>query len=283
MKDTAIVVYLDTDEWAIAELGWLYRSWKYSRSDYRSDLIVFHNPSVEGLNKKYPDIRTVGLPPIYDTMPVWEDYPRINSTWFLTTEEAARVVHEYLYTFRTDIDCFLTKNFVDLRPRLAHFGQNVYETENMEVSERIRQLCLKYKIKRYNIGIDCHAMMYSKNMTEYAKVQYHIASKLKLEEFTNGHGEWPGWYEYVINMYSAGLAANALFKFGVMVGGLSSMSMSSEPIGSTDYNIHAWHTSQHFSKLLWREGYYDCLDFDALSDDIMNQYCMKMAGRLEDI
>lgn len=276
MKDTAVVVYLDTDKWSQYEIHWLYRSWVYSRSNLRSDLLIFHDPDIDWTVLPEDDgVIYIPLPKVND--PLWRDYARINSTYFLTTPEA-EITHKYLYTFKTDIDAFLTSNFATLKPRLAIFGYNCYEVEDPTVSEKIGELCRKYNIRRYHANIDCHVMAYSRNITEFAKIQYHIAKRLKTEEFQEGPGEWPGWYEYVINMYSSGLAANAFFKMGCYVGGFNCMSMSMEEIGSNDYHIHAWHTKQHFSKLKWREGYYNSIDFDALDDTIINQYCMKMAG-----
>jgi len=278
-KDCAVAVYLDNDKESLREIFWLYRSWKYSGSNNRSDLVVFYNPSIDkSILPNDDDIIFVPLAPIYETDKLWKDYRRINNTWFLTTPES-EIVNNYEYTFRTDTDCFLTKNFVNLRPRLATFGVNLYETRNSIVSDKIRNICRKYGIAQYHMNVDCHVIAYSYNIREYAKLQYQIARKLKLEEFTDGHGEWPGWYEYIINMYSAGIAANSYYGMGYNLGGLSSMSMSDDPIGSTDYCIHAWHTDQNFSKLKWRKGYYDVLDFDALDDNIINSYCAKMAGK----
>jgi len=282
-KDCAVCVYVDNEKYNLIEIFWLYRSWKYSGSNQRSDLVIFHNPAIHHSMLPEDDgIILVPLNPIYETEKLWNDYHRINNTWFLTTSEA-EITKKYDYVLRTDIDCFLTKSFVNLRPRLATFGVNLYETTNPLVAVKIRELCIKYGIMQYNMNVDCHIMAFSWNVLEYVKLQYQIAVQLKKNEFKEGCGVWPGWYEYIINMYSAGLAANKFFGMGYNLGGLSVMSMSDDPIGSTDYNIHAWHTEQNFSKLKWRRGYYDVLDFDALDDNIINSYCAKMAGKRGDI
>jgi len=276
-KDTAIAVYIDDDEYCAIEIHWLHRSWLYSGSNERSDILMFHNPAVD--MSKVPSgegIIHIPLKPTDD--PVWHDYPRVNSTYFLTTKEA-EITHNYDYTFRTDIDTFLTKNFVTFKPRLATFGHNAYASVDPEVARKISQICQKWGIRQYHMNTDCHVMAYSKGITEYAKMQYSMARRLKTEEFKDGHGEWPGWYEYIINMYSAGIAANAFFGMGYSIGGLGCMSMSPDPIGSTDYHIHAFHTYQNFSKIKWREGYYDCLDLDSLDDHTVINYCIKMAGK----
>lgn len=278
MKDTAIVVYVDEDEYGIIELGWLYRSWLYSGSNKRSDLIIFYNPAVSSLITD-DGVISIPLEPLHKTDSLWSDYPRINSTWFLTTNEA-EIVHKYRYAFRTDLDCFLTKNFAYLKPRLALFGYNMYESEGGSyVSNKISRFCDKHGIPRHHMNIDCNVMCHGRTITEYAKEQFRIATILKKDEFKDGHGAWPGWYEYIINMYSAGIAANSFFGMGCNVGGFNCMSMSNDPIGSNDYHIHAWHTYQHFSKHYWREGVYDVINFDALDDRFINQYCLKIAGR----
>jgi len=282
-KDTAIAVYIDNDENCLREIFWLYRSWTYSESNERSDLVIFYNPEVD--RSKLPDgsgVFHIPLPPIHETEKLWHDYPRINSTWFLTTD-AAKFIHKYKYTLRTDADCFLTPNFKNFRPRLATFGLNVYATYDHNVARRIHDICVKWGIKQYHMNADCHVMAYSRIITEYAKLQYFIAKRLKTEEFKDGPGAWPGWYEYIINMYSAGIAANQFFRMGFNLGGFACMSMCEDPIGTSDYHIHAWHTEQHFSKLKWREGIYDCLDHEALKDDTIANYCIKLAGKRGDL
>lgn len=278
-KDTAIVTYVDNDVNCLTEIFWLYRSWLYSGSDVRSDLIIFYNPSIYSDNlPKGKGVILHPLKPIYETVDMWKDYPRINNTWFLLSD-SAKIILNYKYTFRTDVDVFLTHNFVNLKPRLATFGINLYESYNREVADKIRDLCEKWGIRQYNMNVDCHIMANSSNILEYVACQYDVACRLKKDCFKEGHGEWPRWYEYVINMYSAGIAANAYYGMGYNLGGLSCMSMSDDPIGSNDYSIHAWHTEQNFSKLKWRQGYYDIIDFDALDDNIINSYCTKIAGR----
>lgn len=280
-KDAAIVAYVDVDEWGILEAGWLYRSWLYSGSNRRSDLLFFYNPDIDvSLLPSGEGVKHIPVRSVVETDPLWEDYPRVNSTYFLTTPEAA-IVLDYRYTFRTDLDVFLTKNFASFYPRLAHFGLNIYETEGGgAVGDIIGRFCKAMEIQRYHMNIDCHIMAGSPHVLRYAKFQFRIATILRDSEFRDGFvGAWPGWYKYVINMYSAGIAANACFKLGANVGGFSVMSMSHDPIGSNDYHIHAWHTSQHFSKMAWRDGVYDVMDHDSLDDNIINQYCIKMAGK----
>lgn len=279
-KDAAVAVYVDKDEWGAVEVHWLYRSWKHSQSNTRSDLVIFYNPMVE--KSKLPEddgVILVPLAPIWLKERLWIDYPRINSTWFLTSDAAKETLSKYQYTFRTDADGFLTKNFVDFRPRLATFGVNVYASVDQSVGRKINKLCEQYNIKQHFMNSDCHMMAHTKHAINYAHKQYEIAKRLKLEEFNDGHGAWPGWYEYIINMYSANIAANAYFRGGYMLGGLGCMSMSLDPIGSTDFHIHAFHTTQHFSKIKWRDGYYDVLDFDVLDENIISSYCIKLAGK----
>jgi len=276
-KDCAVVVYLDNDGYCKLEFPWLYNSWRYSNADSRSDLIVFYNPLVDITDMpKESDVIYVPLNPTND--PLWHDYPRINSTYFLTTSEA-EIIKDYLYTFRTDIDNFFTKNFVNFRPRLATFGITVYASRDPKVGKRISAICERLGITQYFMNSDCHFMMNSYHATEYAKTQYEIATILKREEFKEGPGDWPGWYEYIINMYSAGIAANAHFTSGYMLGGLGVLSCCDDYIGSSDYTIHAVHTMEHFSKHRWRRGEYDVLDISALDESIVANYCIKMAGK----
>ena len=88
-KDAAIVAYVDVDEWAIIEAGWLYRSWKYSGSNTRSDLLFFYNPEVDvTLLPEDEGVIKIPVRSVIETDPLWKEYPRVNSTYFLTTPEA---------------------------------------------------------------------------------------------------------------------------------------------------------------------------------------------------
>lgn len=281
-KDAAVTAYVDNDKYSSIEINWLYRSWLYSHSNERSDLVIFYNPSVDvNVLPHGSGIILVPLAPIWETESLWNDYHRINSAWFLSSKEA-EIVHNYYYTLRSDCDAFLTENFVHFRPRLATFSSNVYASYDPSVGQKISQLHVKYGIKQFHMNVNNNIMACSNKVTEYAKVQYAIAKRLKTEEFKDGPGEWPGWYEYVINMYSAGIAANAFFGAGYALGGIGCMSTSTDPIGSTDYHIDCFHTDYDFSKHKWHEGLYDSIDYNSINGDSIINYCIKMAGKRGD-
>lgn len=282
MKDVALASYIDDDGLCTVEYNWLYRSWLYSGSHTRSDLIIFYNPDIDVT--KLPSgagIKQIPLEPIWKTEPLWDDYHRINSTWFLTTDEA-KIVDNYKYTFRVDGDSFLTKNFVNFRPRLATFGLNEWASHDNNVALKINSILQKFGHNQFFMNSTNEIFAFSPTVRDYAAAQYDVAKYLKINEFKDGHGEWPHWYEYIINLYSSCITANIYFKSGFALGGLGGHSMSHDPIGSTDFHFHAFHSQQDFSKVKWREGYYDDTDFDALDDTIVNQYCLKMAGKRED-
>ncbi len=278
MNDTAITVYIDNNENSIIEFEWLVRSWEYSRSCEMSDLVVFHNPSVPvGRLSQHDNINYIPIKPISETAEVWADYPRINATWYLTTPEA-KFISKYRYVLKTDNDVFLTKNFVNFRPRLATFGMSAYAS-NPEVVNNLTRIAEKWGIKQHFINIGCTIMAPGEHVLKYVKKQYEFCKRLKVEEFPDGVGEWPGWYLRVLNMYAGCLAANATFGNSMVLGGLDVLCMCNDPICPTDYHIHAWHTDNFFSKHHWYNEEYDSIKKEDMNPEIINQYCLWIVGR----
>ena len=277
MKDVAVTTYIDDNQNLINEFGWLYRSWRYSRSDRTSDLIVFYNPIIK--HDKLPDdpdVIYIPSKPLTKKDNKWVDYPFINSTYFLTTPEAAEL-SKYPYLLYTDNDCFLTPNFSSLRPRLATFGIGMY-AQVPEVVIRLAQIAEKWGIIPQFNNIGATFMACGDLAIEYKKLHMEYCERLLQDEFLNGVGQWPGWYQGVLTMYAGNLAANAFFGTGLVMGGLDCHCMAQAPMCPTDYHIHAWHTYDFFSKFDWRAGKYKDVDMIKLDPSIISHYCLLMAG-----
>lgn len=274
MKEVAIATYLDNVPHLLTECGWLHRSWICSGSWRTSDLVVFHHPAVnvEGME----GIIAVPLEPLTVQDPTWGDYGFINSVHFLTTPEAAFLTR-YRYLLRTDNDCFLTPNFPNLRPRLATFGIGMY-AQMPAVVIRLAQIAEKWGILPNFNNVGSTFMANSDLALQYAQLQMEYCRKLLRDEFPDGPGEWPGWFQGVITMYAGNLAANAFFGMGLVLGGLDVHCMSQDRMCATDYHIHAWHTHDYFSKFKWREGGYRDMDRSQLDPEKIADYCLLLAG-----
>lgn len=278
MKDVGISVYVDNNDKSIREFYWLYRSWEYSGSPDMSEIILFHNPKIPiNLLPEREDVICIPLAPISETAAEWSYYPHINATWYLTTSVAS-YLNEYKYLLRTDNDVFLTKNFPNMRPRLATFGTSVYAS-NPEVANNLTRISEKWGIKQHFINIGNTVMAKSQTVLDFSIRQFEYAKRLKDEEFHNGVGVWGGWYLYVLNMYAGCLAANATYGNNMLLGGIDVFCQSTDPINTTDYHIHAWQTNQYFSKLEWEKGTYNDVDFNKLDTNIIADYCLYIAGK----
>ena len=276
-KRIAIATYLDNYPKCIAEYYWLYKSWLLSDLIEMSDILVFYNDTIpdELMPPQHEGVIFIPTKSLPEIDSFWKDYRRINAVWYLTTDEA-RIVKNYTYTLRTDVDCFLTSNFKILRPRLAMFGHNQYCREP-DVLRRLSNICSKLDIKQYFINPTSSVLCFSNIIIQYSQSQLGIARYIKQNEFNDFNGEWPEWNNQVINLYSSHVAANAFFKNGYNIGGIDSMGESEDPIGSQDYHIHAWHTYRDFSKVKWHKGEYDDFDFSTLNPEIIRDYCLLIA------
>lgn len=273
MKDVAVCTYLDNNDRHIKEFNWLYRSWNLSGSWMSSDLVVFHHPGVTIHNK---DVITIPLVPLTASDPKWSDYPFINSVYFLTALEA-EFLKRYKYVMRTDHDVFLTPNFPKLRPRLATFGLGMY-SQSIEAVNKLNSVAERWGVVPTFNNVGSTLIAYSNIVIQYCKLHLEYCNRLLKEEFSNFTGTWPGWFKGVLSMYAGNLAANAFFGTGLTFGGLDVHCMSHDKMCNTDYHIHAWHTTEDFSKFKWHNGEYSHLDSDALNKTIISNYCHFIAG-----
>lgn len=276
-KDTAIAVYIDNSDELIREFYWLYRSWLLSGSVAGADIVAFIHPGIEG--RKLPmseGLVYVPLNPLTEVEPEWRDYPFINSTHFLTTPEAS-ILTDYRYVLKSDCDCFLTRNFPKLKPRLATFGIGLFALVP-KVTVRLADISARWGIPTVLNNVGSTFMAETNTALFYSQVHMEYCRRLKQEEFKDGNGEWPGWFFGVLTMYAGQLAANAVFGSGMVQGGLDVHSMAHSKISDTDYHIHAFHTYDDFSKFKWRRGEYAEVNLSELDPEMINQYCLSIAG-----
>ena len=275
MKDTAICTYIDNDKDLIEEFGWLYKSWLYSGSWQESDIVAFHHPGITDLPVN-SGVKYIPISPISETDEKWKNYPFINSVWYLTTPQCSEVAG-YKYILRTDNDCFLTPNFKNFKPRLATFGTGLF-ANHPSVPIRLYQIAEKWDLYSMSNNVGSTIMAFSSDVIQYTQVQFQLCERLDEEEFTDGPGEWPGWFHGVLSMYAGQLAAASFFGNNMTLGGLDVHCMAHSEISENDYHIHAFHTYDHFSKFNWRSGAYDNFDMSILDRNKISDYCLWIAS-----
>lgn len=277
MKKVGIACYIDNDADIQQEFKWLVKSWQCSGSWLMSDIIAFHHPYVAPWATPVEHgVIYVPLTAHADKYDYWKDYRFINSIGYMAEPEAG-VLAKYDYILRTDCDCFLTPYFPTLRPRLTTFGAGQFAS-GPGVTQRLADIAEKWGILPVfsNVGSTVFGTP-SKVMT-YSNVQLEFCKKLREEEFTDGPGEWPGWWFGTLSMYAGQLAANAYFGTSLNIGGLDCHCLSHDVISPQDYHIHAWHTYEHFSKFNWRSGKYRVYDQSKLDITKIADYCLWIAG-----
>ena len=273
MKDIAITTYIDDNAKLIKEFDWLHKSWMMTESDKVSDIMAFVHPKV---TLPYDDITVIPLQPLTETDITWQNYPFINSSYFLCTKKS-EILKDYDYVLKTDHDCFLTPYFPLLRPRLPMFGIGLFATDS-SVVRRLTDIAVKWGIMPFFNNVGSSFMMRSEQALQYSSTHFEYCKRMRQDEFKDGKGKWPGWYFGVLTMYAGQLAANAFFGCNMTMGGLDVHSMAGDKISRQDYHIHAFHTYDDFSKFKWHDGGYNTLDFTLLDKELVNEYCLYIAG-----
>ena len=277
MSDVGVVTYIDNVKELHSEFWWLFKSWEFSHSDTVSDLICFYNPTVDlELLPKKQNVYYIPSEPLSGKDSKWADYPFVNSVYYLTTKEAEYLT-KYTYLLRTDNDCFLTRYFPLLRPRLATFGVGMYAQTPIVVA-KLAYICEKWGVVPQFNNVGSTVMANSYHLLEFNKLHMEYCNKMLAEEFPDGKGEWPNWFKGVLTMYAGNLAANHYFGTNMVMGGLDCLCTSQDYMCQTDYHIHAWHTWDYFSKFRWRNGEYRDTDFSKLDTWRIADYCLAMAG-----
>ena len=194
-KDLAITVYVDNNDIQIEYFSWLYKSFIYSGNYINSDIVLFYNPLI--INKldhhiiEDKNVIKVELNPIDKIDPIWSFYSFINSMYYLTTQEA-EFLKEYQYILRTDCDVFLTKNLINYRPDTWVFGMGRY-VKTIEVRDKIVDIINRLKLEyRFVHNVGSSLLFHSGDVMDFNKYQYDICRYLRLNDFKDYIGEWPG-------------------------------------------------------------------------------------------
>lgn len=281
-KNLAICVYVDYNESIIEELEWLYKSFIYSGNYLNSDIVIFCNPNaVDKINiniRNDDNVKIIPLKPISEKSEKWADYKYINSIEYFNSPEVD-ILLNYEYTLSTDCDVFITKNLMTLRPNRHIFGLGGYINDiytRDKIVETINKLGMRYDYV-HNVGASY--LYKTQNVIDFRRLQYKVCEYLLDNEFKDYIGSWGTWYKGTLTMYAGEIITNQLGFDNIKINILDSYSMGNQHINNDTYHIHAWHTSQFFSKHNFRKNEYKDIDIDNLNIEEVCNYCLYLASK----
>ena len=264
-----IVVYLDDNLNQQKLFTGLYNSYKHSRTNETTDLIVFTPLTKNAIPDDciHVQIGSVSKGGLFN------DYGYINSIHCLASPQAD-FLYGYDFILRTDVDVFLTPKFRDFIPTIyttGHGGYNNDDNTKNNLSTIAKTFNLREQ-KRYNIGSTHFG--YGPLVVEAAKLQYRICEHIFTDWFLDGEGAWAGWYKGVTTMYAGELAVNHCCDQIEMTHGFDYYSDSTASIDDY-YHIHSWHTENDYSKHKLLCGHYDKINKDEIEDlNVIKNYCL---------
>lgn len=267
-----VVIYLEDKHDLMLQFGCLYTSIKYIHAKH-TDLIVFGTQ--EALNKVPDDCIKAECDPI-SYQPEWHHHHYINSIYCLVSDNSD-FLDEYDFLLRSDVDTFLTSAWSSYFPDSYTVGQGAYVHDD-EVRDKIKRIADKFGMSHrgiHNIGSTHYGN--SGLVREVCRLTLPITQSILNEEFTEGPGKWPGWYQGVAILYGSEIAVNHLVD-SVSIDGekLDYFSTSTDTLADHPH-IHSWHTDEMFSKFQFAAGMYDHVSMENLNPDRVRDYCLYIA------
>ncbi|MFD2443231.1 hypothetical protein ACFSO7_04450 [Bacillus sp. CGMCC 1.16607] len=268
----ALVVYLEDKPNLMMQFGWLYTSLKYIQST-DTDIVVFGTS--KALKKVPKDCIKIKYKPI-SYRKQWQKYHYINSISCLADDRSA-FLDEYDFLLRTDVDTFLTPAWNDYYPDFYTVGGGGY-VHNQDVKRRLKRIShsLGYKHRGiHNVGSTHYG--YAPLVRKVCNLAVSTAKYIINNEFSNGHGIWPGWFWGVTSMYSSEIAVNHLVNKVIIDGEKLDYFSTSSDLVMKHPHIHCWHTFDKFSKFDFEAGKYDHISMEELDTTKVNDYCLFIA------
>jgi hypothetical protein len=264
-----IVVFLDNDYNQQKLFKGLYNSYKYSKTNETTDLIVFTPLDKKDIPNDCIHVKTESI----SKNGLFNNYGYINSIYCLTTEQA-NFLYNYDLLLRTDVDVFLTPSFRNFVPSLFTTGHGGYNNDQ-NIKNNLSTIAKKFNLreqKRYNIGSTHFG--YAPLIIDVAKLQYEICKHIFTDWFLDGEGAWAGWYKGVTTMYAGELAVNHCCDEIIMTNKFDFYSDSNNLIDEY-YHIHSWHTENDYSKHKLLCNHYDKINKEEIKNlNIVKNYCL---------
>lgn len=274
MKQKAIAVYLDDSNKMEEELSWLYKTWILYSLEKEFDLIVYYNPTAENRIKNFPGVYFEKMSPIR----MADKYKFLNSHYFCKSPYSD-ILKKYKYLLKTDCDVFLTKNMRNFYPSCFLVGQGGYYDQKDDkkisfIKKIAKELNLSYN-HMPNIGASYFGE--TNQILYVVSLQSDITEHLLDNHFKTNDKIDPdsGFHVGISSMIGGEIAINHCFNNQhVNLYTLDSKCWKTSNIGSDVTHIHAWHTSQPWSKHAYFRGEYKdwIVTIDDAFDNAAN-YC----------
>ena len=269
----AVVIFMEKKRDLLLQFGCLYTSLKQIQSK-DTDLVVFGTKEVLAL---LPDDCVKLECEKANHPPELLKYPRINSIYCFTSENAKELENHYDVILRTDVDTFLTPAWNHYYPTTYTVGKGEYATYQI-VKDNIKRVASELGLNHqglHNLGATHYGE--TKLVIDVSTLAVTIAKHLLTKEFKVDKGKWPYWYGGVINMYSNEIAVNHLIRdVSIDRTQLDFESTSSDSV-MNHAHLHCWHTDNVFSKFKFAAGKYDKLATDNLDRSKIKDYCLSTA------
>ncbi|CAF3538758.1 unnamed protein product [Rotaria socialis] len=293
----AIIVYFPVERSTvyISELKWLYLSWietiQKQPFDWQTDLLIYSLPSLlldelgcfENNNNKLSknNCFRINYNSLWVTTKHSNELLRLLQihvpTWCRHLDslgiifENSDFLNQYDYVLRTDLDVFLTPKFAHYIPFDCSFqiGLGGYSLDyTLNKLSRIAKTLNLLNANLTHVGSTWYGP--PKQIILVARLALWLSVWLSQNEFNLVEKDhrlsilsWPQWYIGVISMYASHLAINHYARLGrikliqkpYLIDYSCTTNVSFHEIEII--HIHAWHTSQMFSKFFFKNGSYD--------------------------
>lgn len=274
MNKKAIAVYLDDSDKMEKELSWLYKTWLLYSLEKDFDLVVYYNPLAETRIKNFSGVIFEKMSPVR----MADKYKFLNSHYFCKSPYN-EILKKYDYILKTDCDVFLTKNMKNFTPSSFMVGQGgYYDQKDEKKISFIKKISKELKLS-YNHMPNLGASYFGKTneILPIVSLQADITEYLLNNYFKNSAGidQDSGFHIGISSMIAGEVAINHCFNNQhVKLYVLDGKCWETSKIGSEVTHIHAWHTTQPWSKHSYFEGDYSNwkINIDDAFDNAAN-YC----------
>ena len=277
MIKKAIAVYLDNSDKMETEFSWLYKTWLLWGLETEYDLVVYYNPEAKHRVDKFVGIKPIPMPYVR----ISEKYKFLNSHYFCHDVTAAEHLKKYDYLMKTDCDVFLTENLKGFTPSKFMIGEGgYYQIEDDKKIEYIKNLSKEFGLSHKGYPF-IGASFFGKTplVVSVTANQATLTEKLLLHTQNDKKFKEVGFQSGIVSMIAGELIVNHLLTHQHFIPYcLDSKCWDTTKIGSNVLHIHAWHTTQKWSKHEYLNGDYSNWKVD-VKDAFKNaaNYCQFIA------
>lgn len=246
----ALVVYVDRHAYLIHQTVALYESLLFSRAE-DTELVCFGPPPVLECLPKGPRLRKLPQDPHVGAA----EYPYLNSIACFAGP-GSDGLDEYEHVLKTDVDTFVTPAWNRFRPAEFVCGRGAY-VHSQAVRDHLHRVAEQLGLRhegRHNLGSTLYGT--PARVKQVCALATDVTRHLLATEFHEEPGAWPEWFRGVSSMYATEIAMNHLEPHLLQDGESLDFPSHQDELLDSRPHIHCWHTTAHYSKLNWIDGFY---------------------------